>query len=65
MPELDFHKSSYSSNTDGGTCVEVATNVPTTVAVRDSKDTTGVVVHTTPAVWSAFSRFVRQAGRPC
>jgi hypothetical protein len=32
----DWHKSSY-SNTDGGDCVEVASNLPL-VPVRDSKN---------------------------
>jgi hypothetical protein len=34
-----WNKSSYSNN--GGACVEVATNLPGRVAVRDSKDRGG------------------------
>ncbi|MDG4765919.1 DUF397 domain-containing protein [Solwaraspora sp. WMMD406] len=38
----------------GGNCVEVATNVPDVVAVRDSKDTTGPVLTFAPAQWATF-----------
>lgn len=47
-----FKKSSYSNQI--GECVEVARNVPGTVAVRDSKDLTGPVLRVTPAAWGAF-----------
>ncbi|MFJ3697743.1 DUF397 domain-containing protein [Streptomyces sp. NPDC090052] len=52
MTQFDFVKSSYSAN--GTDCVEVARNVPGTVAVRDSKDTAGPVVQVSPAAWAAF-----------
>ncbi|TRV76460.1 DUF397 domain-containing protein [Streptomyces sp. 130] len=35
-------------------CVEVARNVPGTVAVRDSKRAAGPVLVLTPTAWSAF-----------
>ena len=43
-PDMDlshaaWHKSNYSNN--AGACVEVATNLPGLVAVRDSKDPCG------------------------
>ncbi|MFD7289728.1 DUF397 domain-containing protein [Streptomyces sp. NPDC059863] len=47
-----FKKSSYSNQT--GECVEVALNVPGTVAVRDSKDSAGPVLLLAPAAWEAF-----------
>ncbi|MEV7425578.1 DUF397 domain-containing protein [Streptomyces sp. NPDC091212] len=48
-----FKKSSYSNQ--GGECVEVARNIPGTVAVRDSKNRTGgPVLRLTPAAWRAF-----------
>ncbi|WP_406138014.1 DUF397 domain-containing protein [Streptomyces sp. NBC_01089] len=52
MSHFDFVKSSYSSG--NGECVEVALNVPNTVAVRDSKDTAGPVIRLAPAAWDAF-----------
>lgn len=52
MPHFEFVKSSYSSG--NGECVEVARNVPHTVAVRDSKQSDGPVVVLGPAAWDAF-----------
>ncbi|MFV2028178.1 DUF397 domain-containing protein [Solwaraspora sp. WMMA2080] len=37
-----------------GQCVEVATNVPATVLVRDSKDTAGPALTFSPAGWTSF-----------
>ncbi|MDH6451053.1 MULTISPECIES: DUF397 domain-containing protein [unclassified Streptomyces] len=52
--ELVWFKSSYSSGTDGNSCVEIAA-APRTVHVRDSKhDTTGPRLAFTPASWAAF-----------
>ncbi|MGA4842077.1 DUF397 domain-containing protein [Streptomyces sp. G45] len=49
---FQYRKSSYS---DGEfECVEVATNVLTTIAIRDSKNPTGPTVTVTPAAWTAF-----------
>ncbi|MFK4209629.1 DUF397 domain-containing protein [Streptomyces sp. NPDC030920] len=51
---------SYSDN--GGSCVEVATNLATphgTVPVRDSKNPGGPVLHATPAAFAAFVAGVR------
>lgn len=52
MPEFDFRKSSYSDHED--VCVEVATNIPHTIAVRDSKDPGGPIVRLDPDSWVAF-----------
>ncbi|MFE9061558.1 DUF397 domain-containing protein [Streptomyces violaceusniger] len=52
MTPFVFRKSSYSN--PQLECVEVATNVPGTVAVRDSKDPGGPVLRFTPAAWAAF-----------
>jgi hypothetical protein len=38
----------------GGECVEVATNLPGVVAVRDSKNPGGPVLTFTPGEWTAF-----------
>ncbi|MFD7016712.1 DUF397 domain-containing protein [Streptomyces sp. NPDC059161] len=52
MVEFHFTKSSYS--TLSGDCVEVALNIPTTVAVQDSKRADGATLRLTPAAWAAF-----------
>nr|WSZ97973.1 DUF397 domain-containing protein [Streptomyces sp. NBC_00857] len=52
MPTFTFVKSSYSAA--GGECVEVAVNIPDTVAVRDSKSPDRPIVRLTPAAWTAF-----------
>jgi Domain of unknown function (DUF397) len=54
----DWRKSSYSS-ANGGNCVEVASNLPGAVAVRDSKDPHGPALLFTPAEWEAFTAGVR------
>ncbi|WP_430727321.1 DUF397 domain-containing protein [Streptomyces beigongshangae] len=46
-------KSSYS--TASGECVEVALNVPHTIAVRDSKDSDGRILRLSPTAWAAFT----------
>jgi hypothetical protein len=51
--ELVWFKSSYSSGTDGNSCVEIATT-PDTIHVRDSKTPTGPRLAFTPATWTAF-----------
>jgi hypothetical protein len=58
-PELDlsraaWRKSSYSNN--GGACVEVATNLPGLVAVRDSKNPSGPPLAFSADCWRAFIR---------
>jgi Domain of unknown function (DUF397) len=47
-----WRKSSYSAN--GANCVEVASNLPGVVAVRDSKDVAGPELAFTGQAWSAF-----------
>jgi Domain of unknown function (DUF397) len=49
-----WRKSSYSSGGQQGSCVEVARNLPRTVAVRDSKDPDGPVLSVAPAGWRDF-----------
>lgn len=48
-----WRKSRYSSS-NGGNCVEVASNLPGVVAVRDSKDREGPALVFTPGEWQAF-----------
>jgi hypothetical protein len=47
-----WRKSTYSNN--GGACVEVATNLPGVVAIRDSKDPAGPALIFSTDSWQAF-----------
>lgn len=53
MREYVWRKASRSGSS-GDNCVEVATNVPGVVAVRDSKDPDGVVLVASAAEWRGF-----------
>ena len=53
MPEFVFVKSSYS--TFQNECLEVARNIPGTIAVRDSKTPDGPILHLTPTTWTKFT----------
>jgi hypothetical protein len=55
---LSWHKSSYSGGS-GDDCVEVAA-CPTTVHVRDSKDTQGPQLALSPASWAGFVAYAAQ-----
>jgi uncharacterized protein DUF397 len=58
LTHAQWRKSTYSSSS-GQNCVEVATNMPGIVAVRDSKDSDGPRLIFTPAEWTAFTAGVR------
>ncbi|MEH1015760.1 DUF397 domain-containing protein [Micromonospora sp. CPCC 206060] len=47
-------RTSTRSGTNGGSCVEVADNLPGVVLVRDSKDRSGGTLTVDPAAWRAF-----------
>ena len=47
-------RKSSRSGSNGGQCVEVASNIPGIIAVRDSKDRGGPALAFTPAEWRAF-----------
>jgi Domain of unknown function (DUF397) len=47
-----WRKSSYSLA--NGDCVEVASPLPQSIAVRDSKDPQGPALRFTPNAWTAF-----------
>lgn len=52
---LSWHKSTYSGD-DSGDCVEVAT-CPTTIHIRDSKNTSGPQLTLSPTTWTDFLDF--------
>ncbi|WP_329249315.1 DUF397 domain-containing protein [Streptomyces sp. NBC_01478] len=58
MPEFAYCKSSYSN--DAAECVEIATNIPTTVAVRDSKTPNGPSLHLHPTTWTFFKAALQE-----
>jgi hypothetical protein len=58
LDRAEWRKSSFSGGS-GGNCVEVATNLPGMVAVRDSKDPAGPVLTLTPAQWRSFTAGVQ------
>ncbi|MFE7457678.1 DUF397 domain-containing protein [Streptomyces sp. NPDC057554] len=62
MSGFRFEKSSHSSG--DGECVEVARNIPTTIAVRDSTRPGGPVVTVAPAAWDAFTADLRRPQQP-
>ncbi|MEU0479151.1 DUF397 domain-containing protein [Streptosporangium sp. NPDC006013] len=53
----EFHKSSLSGG--GDNCVEVATNLPCLIAVRDSKDPSGPMLTFSPTAWHNFLTGIR------
>ena len=55
-----WRTSSYSGS-NGGTCVEVADNLPEMVSVRDSKDPDGAVLRFSRGDWAAFVTGIREA----
>ncbi|MBQ0987755.1 DUF397 domain-containing protein [Streptomyces sp. F63] len=55
MADFVFVKSSYSGGNAGQECVEVAANIPGTVAIRDSKSADGPILRVTAPSWAAFT----------
>ncbi|MFH8713908.1 DUF397 domain-containing protein [Streptomyces zaomyceticus] len=51
--ELAWFKSSYSSGSEGDSCIEIAPT-PATVHVRDSKNLGGPQLVLTPSAWAGF-----------
>jgi hypothetical protein len=58
---VTWRKSSY-SDTEGGACVVVAT-CPSTIHIRDSKNTTGPTLSVPPTPWMAFLHYASDATR--
>ncbi|AQW53501.1 DUF397 domain-containing protein [Streptomyces violaceusniger] len=61
MTTFVFRKSSYSGGEEE--CVEVATNVPDVVAIRDSKDLGGPILRFAPGAWADFRVALTQEPR--
>jgi Domain of unknown function (DUF397) len=53
LSSAQWKKSSHSGN-NGGQCVEVASNLPGIVAVRDSKNPAGPALTFTAGQWRSF-----------
>ncbi|MER6731267.1 DUF397 domain-containing protein [Streptomyces puniciscabiei] len=54
---IRWFKSSYSSSSEGDSCVEVALDwnmAPTTIHIRDSKQIDGPQLAVAPATWTEF-----------
>jgi hypothetical protein len=58
LADAQWRRSSYSGGS-GGNCVEVATNLPGPVAVRDSKHPNSPPLLLTPAEWRALTATLR------
>ncbi|MDG9674577.1 DUF397 domain-containing protein [Micromonospora sp. DH14] len=56
-------RKSTRSGDNGGDCVEVATNLPGVVAVRDSKDAPGPLLTFTTQAWTDFIAAAKHEGR--
>lgn len=54
-------KKSTRSGVSGGNCVEVADDLPSAVAVRDSKDPAGPVLTFPPQAWRSFVAYTKRA----
>ncbi|MFH8514850.1 DUF397 domain-containing protein [Streptomyces gelaticus] len=57
VSEPEWFKSSYSSSSEGDSCVEVAVD-PDSVHVRDSKDVEGPRLAFAPGAWTGFVSYV-------
>ncbi|MEU1246755.1 DUF397 domain-containing protein [Micromonospora arida] len=56
-----WRKSTKSGN-NGGSCVEVADNLPGVVLVRDTKDRDGGTLTFEPTAWAGFVGLARAIG---
>jgi uncharacterized protein DUF397 len=57
--DLAWFKSSYSSSSEGDSCVEIAA-APHTIHVRDSKHTDGPRLTLIPQAWAAFVTYASE-----
>ncbi|MFG2108048.1 DUF397 domain-containing protein [Micromonospora chersina] len=56
-----WRKSTKSGN-NGGSCVEVADNLPGVVLVRDTKDREGGTLRVSPSSWQSFLGLAKRIG---
>ncbi|RLP85182.1 DUF397 domain-containing protein [Micromonospora sp. BL4] len=61
MTGARWRKSTKSGN-NGGSCVEVADNLPGVVLVRDTKDRDGGTLTFEPAAWQSFVNLAKGIG---
>ncbi|MGK5444004.1 DUF397 domain-containing protein [Micromonospora sp. URMC 105] len=61
MTGAQWRKSTKSGN-NGGSCVEVADNLPGVVLVRDTKDRDGGTLSFEPASWRRFIDLAKAIG---
>lgn len=61
MTGAQWRKSTKSGN-NGGSCVEVADNLPGVVLVRDTKDREGGTLKFNPSSWQSFVDLAKQIG---
>ncbi|PJJ03309.1 uncharacterized protein DUF397 [Streptomyces sp. 2333.5] len=59
--ELEWFKSSYSHQSDGNECIEVAAT-PHTIHIRDSKTPHGPQLRVHPTTWADFLTYATDAG---
>ncbi|MGC5015094.1 DUF397 domain-containing protein [Streptosporangium sp. DT93] len=60
FPDLSSVEFRTSTLSDGGNgCVEVSTNLPGLVAIRDSKDRNGPALTFSPTAWNNFLTGIR------
>jgi hypothetical protein len=57
LSRAEWRTSSYSGNS--GNCVQVATNLPGLVAIRDSKNSEGSRLLVSAAAWQAFVQVLK------
>lgn len=55
-------RKSTRSGGNGGSCVEVADNMPGVVLVRDTKDREGGTLRVSPSSWQSFVDLAKQLG---
>ena len=66
MTQIDLSRADWITSSHSGdasnTCVEVATNIPAIVAVRDSTDPAGPALVFSPTAWKAFTHKLKNDG---
>ncbi|MEV5414015.1 DUF397 domain-containing protein [Thermopolyspora sp. NPDC052614] len=58
LSKAHWRKSSHSGS-NGGACVEIASNFPGRIAIRDSKNPSGSVLIVSHSDWKEFLRAIK------